>query len=213
MEFPTFPEKVILGETEIQYAFAVGSLSQVELSQKELKRQHEHQVGKNAFENLVQILKLRETYPQTFPHPHFSISHSQGLAVAVYQKDYAGVGVDLEFRQPNPKAQHLFLNEGEQQWITRQGLQWVARQGLPSLLQKAWTLKEAAYKADLKERQTNLKKYEIDEWVSSTHTTSFTSESFLELEKGSLSQGVFLWWSALLKWNEQDLRISVVVRR
>lgn len=88
-----------------------------------------------------------------FPHPQFSLSHSQDLAIAVGVKvPFVGVGMDFEFNRPvNPRAAKLFLSENEQR-----------RLPLPTstTLLQMWTVKEALFKSDPNNGENWILRYE-----------------------------------------------------
>ena len=78
-----------------------------------------------------------------FPHREFSLSHSDGWAVAAGITNAGGVGVDLEFaRRMDPRAARFFLTDAEQAFVA--ALDETARE---ATMLRLWTAKEALFKA------------------------------------------------------------------
>ncbi|MFN2505484.1 MAG: hypothetical protein ABR540_14865, partial [Acidimicrobiales bacterium] len=76
-----------------------------------------------------------DTSAVAFPHPHLSLSHSAGIAVAAGSVgNQAGLGVDFEgWRLTDPRTARFFLHDGER-----------VQDGE---LLRLWTVKEALFKA------------------------------------------------------------------
>ncbi|MFN2505480.1 MAG: 4'-phosphopantetheinyl transferase superfamily protein, partial [Acidimicrobiales bacterium] len=76
-----------------------------------------------------------DTSAVAFPHPHLSLSHAAGMAVAAGSVGHqAGLGVDFEgWRPTDPRTARFFLHDGER------------LDGDDRL--RLWTVKEALFKA------------------------------------------------------------------
>jgi 4'-phosphopantetheinyl transferase EntD len=97
-------------------------------------------------ELLVRAGEDPETSRLNFPNSRFSLTHSQGVSVAVgVSRDSAlGVGIDLERgRAPSVKAARFFLTEEEQC-----ALECIDELEHHAQLLRLWTVKEAVFKAD-----------------------------------------------------------------
>lgn len=96
---------------------------------------------------LARLLResARDEEPETlcFPHREFSLSHSDGWAVAAGITNAGGVGVDLEFaRRMDPRAARFFLTDAEEALVA--ALDEAARE---ATMLRLWTAKEALFKA------------------------------------------------------------------
>ncbi|MEB3206544.1 MAG: 4'-phosphopantetheinyl transferase superfamily protein [Vampirovibrionales bacterium] len=89
-----------------------------------------------------------ETSDVIFPHPRWSIAHTQGFAMAIgIDADGLGVGIDVEIKRPflNQWAP-FYLNKKEQSRL----FEWALTPETQSdALREAWCLKEALFKATL----------------------------------------------------------------
>lgn len=85
-----------------------------------------------------------------FPHPEVSLTHAGEVAVAVHCKGARGTGVDLELRPPSERAARRFLSPAE----------FAAAQGPDDWL-LFWTVKEACFKADLRNRGRTVLDYAV----------------------------------------------------
>lgn len=89
-----------------------------------------------------------------FPHPRYSLTHAGGLALAAAAADggVPGIGVDLELRHGmDLRASRLFLSPQER-----------ARAGNDArALLRLWTVKEALFKADPRNRGRILADYRL----------------------------------------------------
>lgn len=88
-----------------------------------------------------------------FPHPRFSLSHTPAasVAAAVLGRSPCGAGVDLEVPRPvDPRTRRFFLAESEVPAAT------CADEHL-----RLWTVKEALFKANLRNHRTNLRDYAL----------------------------------------------------
>lgn len=92
------------------------------------------------------LRRLGVETPPTLPSPVLSLTHAGDWAVAVSAPEgvLAGLGVDLEWtRAPHEASARKFMDGREQSWIAA-----LADESRRSGLQRAWTVKEAAFKAD-----------------------------------------------------------------
>ena len=89
-----------------------------------------------------------DTSTLRFPHPELSLTHTEDVAVAVACDGAGGVGVDLEIRPPSERAARRFLTESE-----------FAASGGPDGWLRMWTVKEACFKADLKNKGRTILEY------------------------------------------------------
>jgi 4'-phosphopantetheinyl transferase EntD len=88
---------------------------------------------------LKRLLGNVDTSRLRFPHPEISLTHTADVAVAVSCKGARGTGVDLEIRPPSERAARRFLSD----------LEFAAAAGPDDWL-LLWTVKEACFKADLR---------------------------------------------------------------
>ena len=98
-----------------------------------------------------------------FPNARYSLAHSDELAVAV-GAHACGVGVDFEhFKPMREQAARFFLTDRERTWIG----------SLPGgersvELLRLWTVKEALFKADVRNTRRTLRDYcVLEPWVVS----------------------------------------------
>ncbi len=109
-------------------------------------------LGRAALKALLPM--TADTSKLSFPHPHLSLTHAGGVAFAVVAAGDAtvviGTGVDHEpWRTPDPRMARFFLAPGEQ--ATALGLL------------RAWTVKEALYKAVPGNAEVTLLDIELDD--------------------------------------------------
>jgi phosphopantetheinyl transferase len=100
-----------------------------------------------------------DTSTLKFPHPHYSLTHSENWAVAIGlpTPKLAGLGVDLELKgPPKPETARRFLNPSEVVWLRR-----MDELEHPRLLHRLWTVKEALFKADPENAGRTLKEYAL----------------------------------------------------
>ncbi|TNF92235.1 MAG: 4'-phosphopantetheinyl transferase superfamily protein [Gammaproteobacteria bacterium] len=124
------------------------------------KRRQEWSCGRHA---LLQVMRHvgDETDPDGlgFPHKRYSLTHSQGKAIAIADADsqLAGIGIDYEsMRQMKPGVERFFLTDDE-----RMDIQAVGNDD--TRLLRLWTIKEALFKADPKNGQRLLKDYHLQQ--------------------------------------------------
>jgi len=133
-------ERRLAGFARVRIAVAVG------------REGRESTLGRAALDALRNRLGDVGGRPLAFPHPRYSLSHSQGTAVAIGLFDAAprGIGIDLEWCRRVPAgAERFYLSDRE-----RRRLAGASRLCL-------WTLKEALFKADLANASTRLHHYEL----------------------------------------------------
>ncbi len=87
-----------------------------------------------------------------FPHPEISLTHAGEVAVAVLCEGARGTGVDLELRPPSERAARRFLSAAE----------FAAALGPDDWL-LFWTVKEACFKADLRNRGRTVLDYAVQD--------------------------------------------------
>ncbi len=112
----------------------------------------------------------------TFPNACYSLSHSPELAVAVGVPAGRahGVGVDVEPRRPvSLETGRFFLTTSERAWLDTVALPRRADE-----LLRLWTVKEAAFKANLGNAGTTLIQYRIDDPALAGGTASCGEGSF-----------------------------------
>ncbi|MBX9571583.1 MAG: 4'-phosphopantetheinyl transferase superfamily protein [Candidatus Obscuribacterales bacterium] len=102
--------------------------------------------------------KMIDTSATFFPHPAFSLSHSQDVAIAIACLAPAfGVGIDLEFVRPTkPQMSKFYLQEHERTW-----LQDLSNEERSCEQIRLWTVKEAVFKSDLNNLDRTLIKYSL----------------------------------------------------
>jgi len=116
--------------------------------------------GRAALKGLLGRLgESTDTAIFSFPSPRYSLTHSGPYAVAIGTagRGLRGVGVDIEVdRGLHPNAARLFLSDPEQAWLGT--LDDSVRAGQ---LQRLWTIKEAAFKANPHNGDTWLSDYRL----------------------------------------------------
>ena len=93
-----------------------------------------------------------DTSALRFPHPEISLTHTEDVAVAVACAGAQGVGVDLEVRPPSERAARRFLSAAE-----------FDASGGPDGWLRLWTIKEARFKADLRNKGRTILEYAVDD--------------------------------------------------
>jgi phosphopantetheinyl transferase len=93
-----------------------------------------------------------DTSTLRFPHPELSLTHTEDVAVAVACPGAGGVGVDLETRPPSERAARRFLSSAE-----------FAQAPGPDDWLRLWTVKEALFKADLRNQGRVVTQYALDD--------------------------------------------------
>ena len=108
-------------------------------------------------------LRDTDTSATFFPHPAFSLSHSQDLAIAIACLAPAfGVGIDLEFIRPTkPQMARFYLSESEREWLDELDSEERSLQQI-----RLWTVKEALFKSDLNNLGRTLLRYELEDPIS-----------------------------------------------
>lgn len=136
------------------------------------------QLGRFAFYHASYLGGLHNAlaYPQQWPCPTGSVSHSNPWAAAVVLAPTAhhhgakGVGIDVEpYRHLPEGCERFYLTSTEQDWLATQPQK-------PSVHRlRLWTLKEAVFKADARNAHTDLNEYQLAEpaaWETSVwHVT------------------------------------------
>ena len=112
-------------------------------------------MGRQALHNLCATLGWElDAGMVSFPHRAVSLTHANGLAIAVAATaatGHAGVGIDYEAdRHVHPRTATWFLNAGEMPQSTED-------------LLRLWTVKEAVYKACPCNRDLTLLDFQLDD--------------------------------------------------
>lgn len=114
--------------------------------------------GRRALKSLLEALgENPDTSLVRVPHPRLSLSHSGGWAVALGTASprTAGVGVDLELREPpRVESMRFFLAPQEQALL---------RQAPARTLLRLWTVKEAIFKADPDNALASVRGYVLED--------------------------------------------------
>jgi 4'-phosphopantetheinyl transferase EntD len=97
---------------------------------------------------LKALLGEIDTSALRFPHPELSLTHTEDVAVAVACEGAGGVGIDLELRPPSERAARRFLSAAE-----------FEAAGGPDGWLRMWTVKEARFKADLRNQGRTILEY------------------------------------------------------
>jgi 4'-phosphopantetheinyl transferase EntD len=176
-------------QTELYVAFCDNNSARFELSEQEYKqargfvvdkRREDWLRGRKALKHVLAQLELsQDTSDIVFPHPRYSLSHSNGYALAVgTSKAVSGIGVDLELSQgPRVDAAHLFLTERElADW--RQ----VDHAQQATVLRRLWCIKEAAYKSYQDNHVTGLFDYELEDIGALTGCISCKKETGVSID-------------------------------
>ena len=140
--------------------------------------------GRAALKRLLAYLgEDQDTSALEFPHRRFSLSHTEGYAVALGSQgvELEGTGIDLELnRVIRPEAARFFLTRPEQRWVTR-----LPHPDQPVNLLRLWTVKEALFKADPLNGATGLLDYSVEEPGLDTGNACRTGENLLHLRYAS----------------------------
>ena len=125
-------------------------------------RQDEWRRGRAALKDALRSIgQPEDTARLALPHRLVSLTHSGQVAVAVAATDGGtlGVGIDLEMdRAPRLETARFFLTAEEQAWLQAQ----------PEIERRAhivrlWTVKEALFKADMRNTDAALHEYRVDD--------------------------------------------------
>jgi 4'-phosphopantetheinyl transferase EntD len=127
------------------------------------KRRQEWLCGRNALKQVMRTVGDK-TDPDglVFPHQRYSLTHSNGKAIAVANVDgqLAGIGIDYEAKRVlKPGMERFFLTSHEQKVLQ-------ANPTDESQLLCLWTIKEALFKADSWENQHLLKDYSLQQPIA-----------------------------------------------
>ncbi|WOH39049.1 4'-phosphopantetheinyl transferase superfamily protein [Thalassotalea fonticola] len=116
--------------------------------------------GRNALkELLLKNGQSSDTQRLSFPNQAFSLTHNDGLAIAITMNDVAGVGVDFEaWHKVKPQMAHWFLNNTEQSWLSTLSSEQYDKEFV-----RLWTVKEALFKAAMNNEQLALIDFQLDQ--------------------------------------------------
>ena len=133
---------------------------QTQLSKFKLpQRKQDWLLGRAALKPLLSSLQLSEdTTKLRMPNRNVTLTHSEDVAVAIgTTANTNGIGIDLELRaQPLVDTARLFLTDNE-----LAQLHSASYHTQSWLLQKLWCIKEAAFKANPKNKNTHVFDYEV----------------------------------------------------
>jgi 4'-phosphopantetheinyl transferase EntD len=133
--------------------------------------------GRAALKRLLRRLgEDDDTEALRFPHPSLSLTHSDGSALAVHGSGARGIGIDIERHRLGRRraaqwlcASRLFATAEEQAWLSE-----LPAAVLGVHLLRLWTVKEALFKADLRNTGQDLADYSLAhpeyETGQATHT-------------------------------------------
>ena len=155
------------------------------------KRRQEWSCGRHA---LLQVMRDvgdgADPDELDFPHKRYSLTHSQGKAIAIADADgqLAGIGIDYEaMRQMKRGVERFFLTDDE-----RLGLQ--ATGDDDARLLRLWTIKEALFKADPANGQRLLKDYRLQQAMKMHGSVSLHGSIFhyicMEVDGGFISVAI-----------------------
>lgn len=115
--------------------------------------------GRSALKRVLgQLGRDVDTAALRWPDAEVSLTHAAGRAVAAGARGALGVGVDLEMdRVPSPGVERFYLTAAEQAWLAGRP---EARRASDRL--RLWTVKEAVFKADLRNRGAMVGDYALD---------------------------------------------------
>ena len=116
--------------------------------------------GRNALKILLQKQdKSLDTEQISFPNKSYSLTHNDGLAIAVAMDDVTGVGVDFEiWHKVKPKMAEWFLNNTEQLWLST-----LSGQEFEQEFVRLWTVKEALLKATMNNKELGFIDFKLDQ--------------------------------------------------
>lgn len=157
------------------------------------KRKDEYLMGRTALNSLSKhFSSYNLSIPEKFPSKNFSLTHTDHIALASVSIDPSsiGLGIDMEFnRTIKEKSQKFFLNTNEQKHL-------LSKNKSEHLL-RLWTVKEALFKSNMKNKNSLLKDYEISNsmeitgtaYLKSNHKIKFIYSS-LKLNNGFISLAI-----------------------
>lgn len=116
--------------------------------------------GRNALKILLQKKhESLDTEQISFPNKSYSLTHNDGLAIAVAMDNVTGVGVDFEaWHRVKPKMAEWFLNKAEQLWLST-----LCGQEFEQEFVRLWTVKEALFKATMNNEQLGFIDFKLDQ--------------------------------------------------
>lgn len=148
---------------------------------KSEKRRHSWLRGRRALKILLRDLEFVDpnssfadidTSATFFPHPAFSLTHSQDIAIAIACMAPAfGVGIDLELiRATKPQMSKFYLSETDRKWLDS-----IPQENRNSEQIRLWTVKESVFKSDLNNMDRTMLRYKIED-TSAICGKAFTLE-------------------------------------
>ncbi|WNC73459.1 4'-phosphopantetheinyl transferase superfamily protein [Thalassotalea psychrophila] len=116
--------------------------------------------GRNALKVLLhKNNESLDTEQISFPNKSYSLTHNDGLAIAIAMDDVTGVGVDFEvWHDVKPTMVEWFLNNAEKLWLST-----LSGQKFEQEFVRLWTVKEALFKATMNNEELGLIDFKIDE--------------------------------------------------
>ena len=115
--------------------------------------------GRNALKDLL-LKNGRSTDTQrlNFPNQAFSLTHNDGMAIAIAMDDVAGVGVGFEaWHKVKAKMVSWFLTNPEQSWLSTLSTARYDKEFV-----RLWTVKEALFKAAMNNQQLGFVDFQLD---------------------------------------------------
>lgn len=141
-------------------------LSQLSLNERKVynsfftqSRQADWLKGRNALKALL-LKKGQSTDTQrlSFPNQALSLTHNNGMAIAIAMDGVSGVGVDFEaWHRVKPQMARWFLTTTEQSWLST-----LSEQKFDYEFVRLWTVKEALFKAAMNNEQLALIDFQLD---------------------------------------------------
>lgn len=121
------------------------------------RRKRSWLLGRAALRRLLcRLCENPDTGLIAWPNPRISISHTDGLGVAVALAAGNGVGVDFEVKRPSEKVAKLYLTPDERSWLLAQ-----SPNARADHRRHLWAVKEAVYKADVNNADSRMGLYQL----------------------------------------------------
>jgi len=132
-------------------------------------RRHQWLLGRAALQSVSARLHLDlDPCAIELPCASMSLTHKPDIAFAVGMENVTGVGIDYEDwqRSLNTGIERMFLDEDERQLLDGSNKKQLLR---------LWTIKEAAYKANLCNKGSVLRDYKLSDMTSQTGASHYNA--------------------------------------
>jgi 4'-phosphopantetheinyl transferase EntD len=165
---------------------------------KSLAHEKQRLLGRAALKKLQTQIRQPLTLELSLPHPFYSMSHAGkdwALAITCLQDPpLSGLGVDLEIERPLPEGALQHFTTAAEQNLLAEAFKGSSSSSPESVVLRAWSIKEALFKADLQNQGHVIESYRLR-----TLQTAQLPESEWDLGWGEAqfenSNDVWLYWN------------------